>query len=96
MRIAKAWGWEEILIETDKYRIKRIHVNAGHRLSLQYHEEKVETWLNPDHPFEIMKHIPPGTIHRLEAPKDRDLDVLEVASGSDEDIVRLEDDYGRV
>jgi hypothetical protein len=41
-------------------------------------------------------HILPMKIHRIDAPPNKDLDVLEVSHGKDEDIERLEDDYGRV
>jgi hypothetical protein len=92
-RIKKPWGWEEILIENEYYRIKRLHVNAGHRNSLQRHKEKVETLIYPD--GKIM-HVLPMKIHRIDAPPNKDLDVLEVSHGKDEDIERLEDDYGRV
>lgn len=41
--IKKPWGHEEIWAETDKYCGKILYINSGHRLSLQYHERKVET-----------------------------------------------------
>ncbi len=43
MRIEKPWGWEELWALTDRYAGKVLHINKGHRLSLQYHEEKEET-----------------------------------------------------
>ncbi len=91
-------GRRQILIDIPNYRIKIIHVKAGCRLSRQLHRHKEETWIfgfdgsSGDITF---RHIAPATVHRLEAPSDKDLWVLEVAHGSDEDIVRLEDDYGR-
>ena len=42
-RIDKPWGKEEILVHTEKYAVKRITINPGHRMSLQYHELKEET-----------------------------------------------------
>ena len=91
-RVEKPWGWEEFLVENEYYRIKRLHVNAGCRNSLQRHREKVETLIYPN--GEIV-HVPPLKVHRLEAPPDQDIDILEVSHGKDEDIERLEDDYGR-
>jgi len=89
----KPWGWEEILMETPHYRVKKLFVLLGQRTSLQYHNEKEETWFFHDGKIQ---HIAPGTIHRLsnDGPH-RVLEVLEVSHGSDSDIVRLEDDYGR-
>lgn len=93
MIVQKPWGWEEILIETSHYRIKKLFVLIGRRTSSQYHNEKEETWVFSD---DRIQHIAPGTIHRLcnDGPHPV-LEVLEVAHGSDSDIVRLEDDYGR-
>ena len=86
-RIEKPWGYEEILHE-DAWRIKKIVVEEGKRTSLQYHREKFEAWFYPDGHIVV---IPPLTDHRLEGP----VEVIEAAMGSDDDIVRLEDDYGR-
>jgi len=86
--ILKPWGKEEILVETPYYRIKRITVNAGARTSLQYHNQKVETLIYPDGRIE---HIPPKKIHRIVGP----VTIIEVSHGSDSDVVRIEDDYGR-
>lgn len=91
-KVTKPWGWEEILDECYFYRIKRLHINAGHRTSLQYHRYKIETILFPD---KTVKHIAPHEVHRLEATID-DLEVIEVSNGFDLDIVRIEDDYGRM
>jgi len=87
--IEKPWGKEEILIETVYYRIKKITVNPGCRTSLQYHNKKVETIIYPDG---RIKHIPPKRIHRIIGP----VTVIEVSHGSDDDVIRLEDDYGRI
>lgn len=92
-RVEKPWGWEEFLVENEYYRIKRLHVNAGCRNSLQWHREKVETLIYPN--GDIV-HVPPLKVHRIEAPPNKDIEVLEVSHGKDEDIERLEDDYGRI
>jgi mannose-6-phosphate isomerase-like protein (cupin superfamily) len=91
-RVMKPWGWEDFLVENEYYRIKRLHVNAGCRNSLQRHREKVETLIYPNGD---VVHVPPLKVHRLEAPPDHDVDILEVSHGRDEDVERLEDDYGR-
>ena len=91
-RIGKPWGWEEILVENEFYRIKKLHVNAGCRNSLQRHREKVETLIYPN--GEIV-HVPQMKVHRITASTSEDLEVIEVSHGRDEDVERLEDDYGR-
>jgi len=106
-KIDKVWGWEEIIIKTPFYVMKYLCISAGKRLSLQYHREKTETllllcgkvfyilgddkgYLNKKLPL----HIPAGIIHRLEAK--RFSIVLEVSTPQLDDVVRIEDDYGRV
>ncbi len=110
-RVEKPWGHELWWAFTDRYVGKLLHVKAGHRLSLQYHERKDETihlWsgelllqvgdreddltelrLAPGETF----HIPPRTRHRMIAVTD--CDVLEVSTPEVDDVVRLEDSYGR-
>mgnify|MGYP003125845424 CR=1 FL=1 len=108
----KPWGWEKIWAFSDNYVGKILHINPGHRLSLQYHEMKDETihvlsgvlllYLNK---FQI-KHtlsagqslrIPPKTIHRFEAPANGEPVVLLEASTPElNDVIRLEDDYDRL
>lgn len=88
----KPWGYEELLVDLPEYRIKRLVVLAGRRTSLQYHNHKVETMIFPD--GRVVTYLP-RVKHRLSAPKDRSLEVIEVSHGSDDDIVRVEDDYGR-
>jgi mannose-6-phosphate isomerase-like protein (cupin superfamily) len=109
-RVAKPWGYELIWAETDRYVGKILHIAAGHRLSRQYHRRKDETFLvqtgemdleigaeadrktlrmRPSEAF----HCPPGTIHRMIAVTD--VDVIEVSTPELDDVVRLEDAYGR-
>tara|TARA_B100000131_G_scaffold309397_1_gene339822 strand:- start:1590 stop:1940 length:351 start_codon:yes stop_codon:yes gene_type:complete len=110
--IEKPWGNEVIFAHTDKYVGKILTINKGHRLSRQYHEIKDETiyvsegtlslelgegdkvtelQLNEGHAF----HIEPGVIHRFCAPYGC-VKLLEVSTPELDDIVRLEDNYGRV
>jgi mannose-6-phosphate isomerase len=111
-RIEKPWGHELIWAETDRYVGKILHVKAGHALSLQYHERKDETihllsgemrfWAGPSlESLAELKlaagesfHVAPGTVHRMEAVTD--VDILEASTPDLDDVVRLEDRYGRV
>lgn len=110
-RVEKPWGYELIWAKTQQYIGKVLHIQQGHRLSLQYHEVKEETiFLNRgrmilvfenDHGIldEILltagesHHIPPRRKHRMIAVED--CDVFEVSTPQLEDVVRLEDSYGR-
>ncbi|HEX8169507.1 MAG TPA: cupin domain-containing protein [Thermoanaerobaculia bacterium] len=109
--VAKPWGYELIFARTDKYVGKILHINRGESLSLQYHEMKEETLYVVDGELrltiekdgdrrELMLrkgesfHIPPRLIHRMEAIEDTD--VAEVSTPELDDVVRLEDRYGRV
>ncbi len=109
-RVEKPWGYELHWAKTDRYVGKLIHVNAGQALSLQYHNRKDETiflW-SGRMLFEIGKgtdrveremqpgeavHITPGTIHRMTAIDD--CDIFEVSTPELDDVVRVEDRYGR-
>jgi mannose-6-phosphate isomerase-like protein (cupin superfamily) len=111
-RVAKPWGHELIWADTDRYVGKILHVKAGHALSLQYHERKDETihllrgtmrfWAGPsaDALMEVglregeSFRIVPHTVHRMEAVTD--VDILEASTAHLDDVVRLEDRYGRV
>ena len=110
-RVEKPWGYELIWARTDRYVGKILHIEAGHLLSLQYHERKDETIhvlageiifrvkdgeVLEDHrmgPGES-RHVPTGTVHQMEAVNTADL--LEVSTPELDDVVRLEDRYGRV
>ena len=109
-RIEKPWGHEILFALTEKYIGKILFIKKDHRLSLQYHKQKDETLycmkgkasliikngdmtntisLVPDCGY----HVEPMTIHRLEAIEDTTL--VEVSTPEAEDVVRVEDDYGR-
>ena len=109
--VPKPWGYELIFAHTDRYVGKILHINRGESLSLQFHEMKEETLyvvdgelrLTVEHDGdrrEVMLrkgeafHIPPRLIHRMEALADTD--VAEVSTPELNDVVRLEDRYGRV
>ena len=109
-RVPKPWGHELIWAHTDRYVGKILHLNAGESLSLQYHEKKEETlYLLSGRVLLTLKndregrdvemksgeafHIPPRLIHRMQAVEDSD--ILEVSTTELDDVVRLEDRYGR-
>jgi len=109
-RVPKPWGYEIIFGHTDRYAGKILHVNRGESLSLQYHEMKEETLyvvrgelrltIEQDGDRRQLSlrageafHIPPRMIHRMEAVEDTD--VAEVSTPELDDVVRLEDRYGR-
>ena len=109
-RVEKPWGYELHWARTDRYVGKILHVTAGHALSLQYHNIKDETiYLHSGRlRFEIQEgdrlvshemrpgdrvHITPRTVHRMTAIEDSD--ILEVSTPELDDVVRLEDRYGR-
>jgi mannose-6-phosphate isomerase-like protein (cupin superfamily) len=110
-KVEKPWGHELIWAHTDRYIGKILHVKAGHALSLQYHERKDETifllrgrmrfYAGKDkealREIEMNEgdsyHITPGTVHRMEAITD--VDMLEASTSDMDDVVRLEDRYGR-
>ena len=110
-RVEKPWGHELIWAVTDRYVGKVLHIKKGHQLSLQYHNKKDETvmvWTGrmrfehfvegqpPQHtdmgPGEAF-HVTPGLRHRMIAIEDTD--VFEVSTTELDDVVRLEDAYGR-
>ena len=109
-RVDKPWGYELHWAKTDRYVGKLIHVNKGHALSLQYHNQKDETiflWsgrllfeLEIDGKLVAREmapgesvHVTPPTVHRMTAIEDAD--IFEVSTPELDDVVRLEDRYGR-
>lgn len=109
--VHKPWGHEEIFARTDRYVGKILCITAGEALSLQYHEHKEETlrvldgvveFTAGEHESELVTHrleegavfhVSPGTLHRMTAVTDCRL--LEVSTPELDDVVRLEDRYGR-
>jgi mannose-6-phosphate isomerase len=111
VRVEKPWGYEIIFAHTEHYVGKLLFVRAGEQLSLQFHKEKDETIyvhegkieleigepggqldteiVGPGHSFRIK----PGTVHRWRALEDSA--VLEASTPQLDDVVRLEDRYGR-
>ena len=110
-RVDKPWGHEIRWAITDRYLGKILHINAGEALSLQYHAAKDECILvvrgemdydmgESEHDLVRHRlvegdtvHVTPGTRHRMTAVTD--CDVFEVSTPEIDDVVRLEDRYGR-
>jgi mannose-6-phosphate isomerase len=110
-RVDKPWGFELRWAVTDRYLGKLIHINRGEQLSLQYHVQKDESILImsglmdlvlEDERGDVRIHrmgpgmtarVRPGRRHRFVAVEDSDL--VEVSSPEIDDVVRLEDSYGR-
>jgi mannose-6-phosphate isomerase len=109
-RVEKPWGYEIHWAHTDRYVGKILHIKAGHALSLQYHNLKDETVyvhsgkllyeieINGQLTAREMLpgdsiHVTPKTVHRMTAIEDTD--VLEASTPELDDVVRLQDRYGR-
>jgi len=107
----RPWGWFQTIDDGYRFRVKHIQVNPGAKLSLQKHWHRSEHWVVVtgtalvtcgDKIFTLRENestfIPAGTNHRLENPGKVPLRMIEVQSGEyvgEDDIVRIEDDYGR-
>ena len=110
-RVYRPWGFYESLIQGDRFQVKRIVVPPGQKLSLQKHHHRAEHWVvvsgtalvtRDDEKLTVREnesvYLPLGCVHRLENPGRIPLMLIEVQSGSylgEDDIVRIEDTYGR-
>ncbi|HEY2892177.1 MAG TPA: mannose-1-phosphate guanylyltransferase/mannose-6-phosphate isomerase [Dongiaceae bacterium] len=111
-RVYRPWGSYETVDIDDGFQVKRLVVNPGARLSLQKHARRAEHWVVVRGTARVTRdrdvydlhanqstYIPLGAVHRLENPGEEILHLIEVQSGDylgEDDIVRLEDNYGRV
>jgi mannose-1-phosphate guanylyltransferase/mannose-6-phosphate isomerase len=111
-RVHRPWGFFEAVDAGQRFQVKRITVNPGARLSLQKHRHRAEHWVvvngqalvtRDDEQVMLRENesifLPRGCIHRLENPGTVPLNLIEVQSGDylgEDDIVRIEDDFGRV
>ncbi len=111
-RTYRPWGFYESLIHSERFQVKRIVVQPGAQLSLQKHFHRAEHWVvvsgvaavTRDNEEVMVRenesvYLPLGCVHRLANPGRIPLTLIEVQSGSylgEDDIVRLEDTYGRV
>lgn len=110
--VMRPWGHYTVLEESAHYKIKRIVVHPGAALSLQYHQHRAEHWVviagkasvvNGDKEYTLQANesafVPMGTVHRLSNREDIDLIIIEVQTGNyvgEDDIIRMEDTYGRI
>ncbi len=109
--VYRPWGKYDSIDSGSRYQVKRITVNPGAKLSLQMHHHRAEHWVVVRGTAEVRcgertillsenesTYIPLGEVHQLYNPGKLPLEIIEVQSGSylgEDDIVRLEDSYGR-
>lgn len=107
----RPWGYYTVLADEADHKVKRIHVYPGKRLSLQRHRRRAEHWFlllgramvtldGREIPLEEGQaiDIPRGAAHRIAASGEQEAVFIEVQTGEyfgEDDIERLEDDYGR-
>jgi mannose-6-phosphate isomerase len=107
----RPWGSYTVLEEAPTFKVKRIEVLPGKRLSYQKHAQRAEHWVVVAGTAKVILDgreitvrtgeaidIPVGAAHRVENPAEDDLIFIEVQRGNylgEDDIVRLEDDFGR-
>lgn len=110
-KVHRPWGWYDSIDEGSRFKVKRIQVNPGASLSLQKHHHRAEHWVVVtgiaevtfrDKKFLLSEnqstYIPKGEVHRLANPGRVPLEIIEVQSGAyleEDDIVRIQDHYGR-
>ena len=110
-RVYRPWGWYQSIDECERFKVKRICVKPKASLSLQKHHHRAEHWVVVKGTAEVLcddqtmllsenqsTYIPLGAVHRLSNPGNIPLEMIEVQSGSyleEDDIIRLEDNYGR-
>lgn len=110
-KVHRPWGWYDSLDTDDSFQVKRICVKPGASLSLQKHSFRAEHWIVIKGIAEVTKgnevfqlhsnesiYISKNEIHRLKNPSEETLEIIEIQTGTyigEDDIVRIEDNYGR-
>ncbi len=110
-RVHRPWGWYQTMDLGDRFRVKRIQVAPGKQLSLQRHHHRAEHWVVVRGTAEVTRDgetvmvrenesifLPMGCLHRLRNPGKIAVEIVEVQTGAyleEDDIVRVEDDFGR-
>lgn len=110
-RVHRPWGWYQTMDLGDRFRVKRILVHPARKLSLQRHHHRSEHWVVVRGTAEVTRddevlllqenesvYLPLGCTHRLSNPGKIPVEIIEVQTGSyleEDDIVRIEDDFGR-
>lgn len=108
----RPWGGYSSVLSGDRFQVKRLFVKPGRKLSLQKHHHRAEHWVVVRGTAEVTIdgavsvvtenqsiYLPPGCVHRLANPGKIDLELIEVQTGSylgEDDIIRIEDEFGRV
>jgi mannose-1-phosphate guanylyltransferase/mannose-6-phosphate isomerase len=111
-RVHRPWGWYQTMDLGDRFRVKRIMVKPGKKLSLQKHHHRAEHWVVVRGTAEVTRddevlllrenesvYLPLGCRHRLANPGKIPVEIVEVQTGAyleEDDIVRVEDDFGRL
>jgi mannose-1-phosphate guanylyltransferase/mannose-6-phosphate isomerase len=111
-KVHRPWGYYDSIDSGDRFQVKRIVVKPGESLSLQMHHHRAEHWIVVRGTAQVTcaektflltenqsTYIPLGTVHRLRNPGKTQLEIIEVQSGTylgEDDIVRFEDNYGRL
>lgn len=110
-RVHRPWGWYQTMDQGERFRVKRIQVTPGKKLSLQKHHHRAEHWVVVRGTAEVTRdgevltvrenesvYLPLGCVHRLANPGKIPVEIIEVQTGAyleEDDIVRIEDDFGR-
>lgn len=110
-RVHRPWGWYQTMDRGERFRVKRIQVPPGKKLSLQKHHHRAEHWIVVSGTAEVTRdhetitvrenesiYLPAGCMHRLANPGRIPVELIEVQTGSyleEDDIIRVEDDFGR-
>jgi mannose-1-phosphate guanylyltransferase / mannose-6-phosphate isomerase len=111
-RVQRPWGWYQTVDLGPRFRVKRILVLPGRKLSLQKHHHRAEHWVVVSGTAEVTRdgevalvrenesiYLPLGCVHRLANPGRIPVEIVEVQTGAyleEDDILRVEDDFGRV
>lgn len=111
-RVHRPWGWYQTMDLGERFRVKRIQVAPGRQLSLQRHHHRAEHWVVVRGTAEVTRDrdtvmvrenesifLPMGCMYRLRNPGKIPVEIIEVQTGTyleEDDIVRVEDDFGRV
>jgi mannose-1-phosphate guanylyltransferase/mannose-6-phosphate isomerase len=112
LTVRRPWGSYTVLTESDRYKVKRLTVDPHQKMSLQKHEKRSEHWVVVTGEIIVTRGeervtlkanegitIPIGTIHRIENTGGEAAELVEVQLGEyvgEDDIIRFDDDYGRV
>jgi len=108
----RPWGGYIVLVDDKNCKVKKLIINPKKRFSLQYHNKRTEIWTIVKGKLEITLGdkkevynygqtiiVPVGTVHRIENIGDDAAEIIEVQTGTyfgEDDIVRIEDDFGRI